>query len=77
MATGKVKFFNSTKNFWFITPDDWSKDVFVHGSNVEWEEIAENDSVEFTVWEGRKGPEAQQVRKMGSAAVAEDMGIDV
>ena len=64
MATGKVKFFNPTKNFGFITPDDGSKDLFVHGTKVIGE-IHDNDEVEFTVGEGRKGPEAQDVKAIG------------
>jgi CspA family cold shock protein len=66
MTTGTVKFFNAMKNFWFITPEDWSKDVFVHGSQVSWA-IREWDEVEFTVWEWKKWPEAQEVRAIGQA----------
>jgi CspA family cold shock protein len=64
MTTGIVKFFNKDKNFGFISPDDGSKDVFVHGSNVLGEEIADGDAVEFEVGEGRKGPEAKDVKKI-------------
>jgi len=70
MTTGTVKFFNRTKNFGFITPEDGSKDVFVHGTNVLGESIADGDTVEFTVGEGRKGPEAKDVTKTGSAEMA-------
>ena len=71
MTTGIVKFFNRTKNFGFITPEDGSKDVFVHGTNVIGESIADGDQVEFEVGEGRKGPEAKDVRKIGWAAMAD------
>jgi cold shock protein len=57
MATGSVKFFNRTKNFGFISPDDGSKDVFVHGSNVlidANEFLQEGELVEYEVGEGRK-----------------------
>ncbi len=71
MSTGTVKFFNRTKNFGFITPEDGSKDVFVHGSNVIGESIADGDTVEFEIGEGRKGPEAKNVTKTGSAGMAD------
>jgi CspA family cold shock protein len=50
MASGKVKWFNATKGFGFIQPDDGSKDVFVHISAVERAGLSglnENDALEF------------------------------
>lgn len=61
METGKVKFFNETKGFGFITPDNGAKDVFVHVSGLK-DEIRENDRVSYEVQEGRKGPNAVNVR---------------
>lgn len=61
MEKGTVKFFNETKGFGFITPDDNSKDVFVHVSGLQ-DEIRENDRVSYEVEEGRKGPNAVNVR---------------
>jgi CspA family cold shock protein len=63
MPSGTVKFFNGDKGFGFITPEDGSKDVFVHYSNVaDSVNLDEGMKVTFDVGEGRKGPEAQNVR---------------
>jgi len=65
MARGKVKWFNDAKGFGFITPDDGSKDVFVHHSGIEmqgFKTLAEGQSVEFNVVQGQKGPAAENVR---------------
>ncbi len=60
MSNGTVKFFNESKGFGFITPDDGSKDVFVHVSALA-DTINEGDKVSFDVEEGRKGPNAVNV----------------
>ena len=62
MATGKVKFFNDEKGFGFITPDDGGKDVFVHVSGIVSGTLNENDSVEYEIGEGQKGPCAINVK---------------
>jgi CspA family cold shock protein len=64
MSTGKVKFFNDSKGFGFITPDDGGKDLFVHTTAVENGSLDDDDKVEFEVGEGQKGPCAVQVRKI-------------
>ena len=76
MATWIVKFFNREKNFGFITPDNGEKDVFVHGSNVNGF-ISDGDAVEFEIGEGRKGPEAKDVSKVGAAAADTDEEMDM
>jgi len=63
MVTGKVKFFNPTKNFGFIAADDGSGELFVHGTKVIGE-INDGDSVSYQVGEGRKGPEAIDVQRI-------------
>jgi len=66
MAEGTVKWFNDGKGFGFITPDDNSKDVFVHHTAIEGEgfkSLSEGDHVLYEVVEGPKGPQAQNVRK--------------
>ncbi|PYQ09564.1 MAG: cold-shock protein [Acidobacteria bacterium] len=67
MATGKVKWFNAEKGFGFISPDDGSKDVFVHHSAIigqGYKSLSEGQSVEFEIGEGQKGPAAKNVRPL-------------
>ncbi len=65
MAGGTVKWFSDEKGYGFITPDDGSKDLFVHFSNIDGEgfrTLTEGQKVTFEAAEGRKGPEATSVR---------------
>ena len=65
MTTGTVKFFNSTRGFGFIAPDDGSKDIFVHVSAVEQSEIdylVEGQKVSFDVEQEARGPKAVNLR---------------
>ncbi len=65
MATGTVKWFNASKGFGFIAPDDGSADVFVHFSAIEgsgYRELTEGQHVEFDTTRGPKGLQASSVR---------------
>ena len=64
MATGTVKWFNDAKGYGFITPEDGSKDLFVHHSGINsdgYKSLAEGASVTFDERAGAKGPEAFNV----------------
>jgi cold shock protein len=66
-TTGTVKWFNDTKGFGFITPEDGSKDCFVHYSAISgngFKSLAEGDRVEFDLIEEAKGPKAANVTRL-------------
>lgn len=63
MKTGTVKFFNETKGFGFIKDDDSQQEIFVHVSGIK-EPIKEGDKVSFEVSQGKKGPNAINVKKI-------------
>jgi CspA family cold shock protein len=67
MATGVVKWFNPGKGYGFISPDDDSKDVFVHSTAIAGTGpgLEEGQRVEFEVTQGEKGPQAANVKPIG------------
>jgi CspA family cold shock protein len=65
MQTGTVKFFNVDKGFGFITPDAGGKDVFVHANDLRGTVLRDGNKVEFEVVQGKKGPQASNVKVTG------------
>jgi len=65
MSTGTVKWFDAGKGFGFIAPDDGSKDLFVHHSEIKsgggYATLNEGQKVQFEVGQGKKGPCANNV----------------
>ena len=59
---GKVKFFNESKGFGFITNDETGKDIFVHVSALNGQTLSEGDRVSYTEVEGRKGMNARDIQ---------------
>lgn len=67
MARGSVKWFSAEKGYGFITPDDGSKDLFVHHSAIQadgFRTLNEGEKVEYDVTQGQKGPQAVNVRRV-------------
>ena len=67
MQTGTVKWFNADKGFGFITPEDGSKDLFVHHSEIQadgYKSLDDGQKVEYVVGEGQKGPCATNVKPL-------------
>jgi cold shock protein len=67
MATGTVKWFSDEKGFGFITPDEGSRDLFVHHSSIQadgYRTLAEGAKVSYDEEAGDKGPKAVNVSKL-------------
>ena len=65
MSTGTVKFFNHTKGYGFITPDDGGEDLFAHFSAIQmngFKTLKEGQKVQFDVTQGPKGKQASNIQ---------------
>ena len=65
MTVGTVKWFNDSKGYGFITPNDGTADVFVHHSDIQMDgfrTLSEGQAVQFEITPGQKGPRATNVR---------------
>ena len=65
MAAGKVKWFNETKGFGFITPDEGSEELFAHYSAIQtqgFKVLKENQRVSYDVVQGQKGLQASNIK---------------
>ena len=65
MSTGTVKWFNDSKGFGFITPDDGGKDLFAHHTSIQmdgYKSLKEAQKVSYDAVEGAKGPAATNIR---------------
>jgi CspA family cold shock protein len=67
VTQGTVKWFNESKGYGFITPDDGGQDLFVHFSEIQeegYKTLREGDKVSFEKGQGKKGPQATNVHKV-------------
>jgi CspA family cold shock protein len=67
MATGTVKWFNASKGYGFISPNNGGDDVFAHFSAIEmdgYKTLKEGQNVEFEIQQGPKGPQATHIRAL-------------
>lgn len=62
MFTGTVKFYNEAKGFGFIVDDDTQSEIFVHATGLI-DKVAQNDKVSYDIKDGKKGPNAINVKR--------------